>query len=103
MRPQDSHLRISSPSRSFCATCGRNMTLHKTLDKAQQGEELVIDSVPEDDPALLKYFVEQNLVPGREVDVREAAKTRGVITLDSGAGDIVFSYDVAAKIRVCPR
>ena len=75
----------------------------KTLDKAEQGEELVIDSVPEDDHALLKYFVEQNLVPGREVDVREAAKTRGVITLDSGGGDIVFSYDVAAKIRVCPR
>ena len=75
----------------------------KTLDEAKQGEELVIDSVPEDDHALLTYFVEQNLVPGREVDVRETAKTRGVITLDGGDGDMVFSYDIAALIRVSPR
>ena len=72
----------------------------KMLDEAQQGEELVIDSVPEDDHALLTYFVEQDLVPGREVAVKEAARTRGVITLDCGSGDLVFSYDVAAKIRV---
>ena len=75
----------------------------KTLDQAKQGEELVIDSVPEDDHGLLTYFVEQNLVPGREVDVKEAARTRGVITLGGGDGDVVFSYDVAAKIRVSPR
>ena len=31
----------------------------KTLDKARQGEELVIDSVPEDDHPLLTYFVER--------------------------------------------
>ena len=75
----------------------------KTLDKAQQGEELVIDSVPEDDHALLTYFVEQSLIPGREVDVKETARTRGVITLDGGDGDLVFSYDIAALIRVSPR
>jgi DtxR family Mn-dependent transcriptional regulator len=75
----------------------------KTLDQAKQGEELTIDSVPEDDQALLTYFVEQNLVPGRAVDVKEAARTRGVITLDSEGEEIVFSYDVAAKIRVRPR
>ena len=75
----------------------------KTLDQAKQGEELTIDSVPEDDQSLLTYFVEQNLVPGRAVDVKEAARTRGVITLDSEGEEIVFSYDVAAKIRVRPR
>ena len=75
----------------------------KTLDQAKQGEELTIDSVPEDDQALLTYFVEQNLVPGRAVDVKEVARTRGVITLDSEGEEIVFSYDVAAKIRVRPR
>jgi DtxR family Mn-dependent transcriptional regulator len=75
----------------------------KTLDQAKQGEELTIDSVPEDDQSLLTYFVEQNLVPGRAVDVKEVARTRGVITLDSEGEEIVFSYDVAAKIRVRPR
>ena len=69
----------------------------KTLDQAKQGEELTIDSVPEDDQALLTYFVEQNLVPGRAVDVKEVARTRGVITLDSEGKEVVFSYDVAAK------
>ena len=80
-----------------------NTSLTKTLDNAKQGEELVIDSVPEDDHDLLTYFVEQNLVPGRKVDVKEAARTRGVITLDGDGDDLVFSYDVAAKIRVYPR
>ena len=75
----------------------------KALDRAKQGEKLVIDSVPEDDQALLTYFVEQNLVPGREVDVKETARTRGVMTLDCGGDELVFSYDVAAKIRVYPR
>ena len=75
----------------------------KKLDTAKQGEELIIESVPEDDQALLGYFVDQNLVPGREVDVKETAKSRGVITLDCGDDELVFSYDVAAKIRVRPR
>ncbi len=75
----------------------------KTLDRAADGEELVIDSVPEDDQELLTYFVEQNLVPGQRFDVKEAARTRGVITLVREGSELVFSYDVAAKIRVCPR
>ena len=29
---------------------------------AERGEELVIDSVPEDDQELLTYFVNQNLI-----------------------------------------
>ena len=75
----------------------------KTLEEAKQGEELVIYSVPEDDQALLTYFVEQGLIPGREVDVKEAARTRGVITIECDDTEIVFSYDVAGKIRVAPR
>ena len=74
----------------------------KTLDAATEGEALIIDSVPEDDQALLDYLVESEILPGREALVKEAAVTRGVITLDCGGEDIVFSYDVAAKIRVYP-
>ena len=75
----------------------------KTLDRAKDGEKLAIDSVPEDDQALLTYFVEQNMVPGTAVDVKEAARTRGVITLECDGREMVFSYDVAAKVRVYPR
>ncbi len=75
----------------------------KTLDKANTGEQLVIDSVPEDDQDLLTYFVERNLIPGREIVIEEAAQARGVITLRTQDEEIVFSYDVAAKIRVRPQ
>ena len=75
----------------------------KTLDRAIDGEKLAIDSVPEDDQALLSYLVKQDMVPGREVDVKEAARTRGVITLEFDDRELVFSYDVAAKIRVYSR
>ena len=75
----------------------------KTLDKARDGEKLAIDSVPEDDQGLLSYFVEQDMVPGRAVDIKEAARTRGVITLECDGRELVFSYDVAAKIRVYTR
>lgn len=72
------------------------------LDMAKEGGDFVVDSVPEDDQGLLEYFVEKNILPGREVRVREKAEARGVITLDSGGDEVVFSYEVATKIRVCP-
>ena len=73
------------------------------LDKSEVGEQLVIHSIPEDDQALLKYLVDNSLVPGQPVSVKDVAATRGVITLQCNGRDVVFSYDVAAKIRVRPR
>ena len=73
-----------------------------SLDMAMDGSELVIDSVPEDDQALLEYFVDKKILPGQRVRVNEAAETRGVITLATEEGEVVFSYDIAAKIRVYP-
>ena len=75
----------------------------RPLDESDVGEQLVIHSIPEDDQALLKYLVDNSLVPGQVVTVKDAAVTRGVITLQCNGLDVVFSYDVAAKIRVCPR
>ena len=75
----------------------------KPLDEASPGQELVIDSIPEDDQALLEYFVRNALVPGKGVSVKEAAMSRGVITLVTDGAEIVFSYDVASKIRAYPR
>ena len=43
------------------------------------------------------------MVPGTEFNVKEAARTRGVITLECDGRELVFSYDVAAKVRVYPR
>ena len=72
------------------------------LDTVTDGMEMVIDSVPEDDQALLEYFVEKNILPGQKIRINEAAESRGVITLDCGDEEVVFSYDIAAKIRVYP-
>ena len=73
-----------------------------SLVKARPGDNLVIDRVPEDDQALLEYLVANELVPGRAVMVKEVAPSRGVITLLRDENELVFSYDVAAKIWVCP-
>ena len=74
----------------------------RPLDQASAGDRLIIDSIPEDDQALLEYLVVNKLVPGQLVTVKETAVTRGVVTLDCEGGEVVFSYDVAAKIWICP-
>ena len=73
-----------------------------SLDVAREGSEMIIDSVPEDDQALLEYFVEKNILPEQKVIVKETAETRGVITLDCDGDEVVFSYDIAARINVYP-
>ncbi len=70
------------------------------LDEAREGQSLVIDKVPEDDEALLEYFVRNSVLPNQPVTVKEAALYRGVIILECGGADVVLSYEVAARIRV---
>ncbi|HIC24740.1 MAG TPA: metal-dependent transcriptional regulator, partial [Gammaproteobacteria bacterium] len=53
----------------------------RALDQASAGDRLIIDSIPEDDQALLEYLVGNKLVPGQLVTVKETAVTRGVVTL----------------------
>ena len=72
------------------------------LDKAIPGQRLLLDRIPEDDQPLLEYFVENNLVPGQPVLVKEASESRGVVTVVCDGKEAVFSYDVAAQIRAYP-
>ena len=73
-----------------------------TLDEALPGQKLIIDRIPEDDQALLEYLVTNSLIPGQRVVVKEAAVPRGVITLLRNGSETVFSYEVAALVRVVP-
>jgi len=73
-----------------------------SLDEATPGQEMAVDRIPEDDQALLEYLVACNLIPNQSVVVKEAATSTGVITVECGGSEIVFSYDVASKIRVYP-
>ena len=73
-----------------------------SLDKANPGREMAVDRIPEDDQALLEYLVASRLTPNQPVVVKEAATSTGVITVVCDGNEIVFSYDVAAKIKVIP-
>jgi len=73
-----------------------------SLGEARSGQRLVIDRIPEDDQDLLEYLVDKKLIPGQVVIVMEVAPTRGVVTLSCSDEEVVFSYEVAAKIRAYP-
>jgi len=70
------------------------------MTTAPEGRRLAVDRVPEDDQALLKYLVDNRLIPGESVVVREVAPYRGVITLDCDGRDVVVGYEVATRIWV---
>ena len=83
---------------------GHRPRMHSiVLASAGPGQTVVVDRIPEDDQALLEYFVANKLVPGQAVVVKETAVPRGVITLICDGRELVFSYEVAAKIWVCPQ
>ena len=73
-----------------------------TLDKASPGEEVIIDRVPEDDQALLEYFVANKLIPGQVATVEEVDYPRRVVSLRCDGKSVVFSYDIATQIWARP-
>ena len=72
------------------------------LDEAPTGQVVVVDRIPEDDQPLLRYLVNNGIMPTSEIQVVEAAPYRGVITLRSNGNHVVLAYEVASRIRVCP-
>ena len=73
-----------------------------SLDKAAKDQKLIIDNVPEDDQELLEYLVGHHIIPGQKITVKEAAPTRGVLTLQVDSEEVVFSYDIASMIMAYP-
>lgn len=74
----------------------------KTLDHASPGQKVTIDRVPEDDQALLEYFVFNKLIPGQVAIVEEVDYPRRVVSLRCDGKPVVFSYDIATQIWVRP-
>ena len=70
------------------------------LSEVMADQEKVIDRVPEDDRALLEYFVANNIIPGTSVWVMEVAPYRGIIRLDCSGNEIVVGYEVAERVWV---
>ena len=70
------------------------------LSSAVPDQRVIIDRVPEDDQALLEYFVEAGLLPGNTVEVLEAEAFRGVIKLLCDESEVVLGYEVAERLWV---
>lgn len=74
-----------------------------SLERCAPEQEMVIDRIPEDDQPLLEYLVENELIPGAVILIKETAMPRGVITLVCNDNQVAFSYEVASKIWVRPQ
>lgn len=70
------------------------------LSNARSGQTLILDQLPEDDQALLQYFVSSQMTPDQLIEVVELAPFRGIIKLSCNNKDVVISYAVAEKIKV---
>ena len=72
------------------------------LDQAQPGIGYCVDRVPEEDQELLRFLVEQGILPRNTITVVEASPHRGIITIKTEKGEGALSYGVAARIWVRP-
>ena len=56
--------------------------------------------VPDRDPELLRYLGALSLIPGSDVELRDAAPFGGPLTIRAGGDDHAVSRELAARIRV---
>ncbi len=70
------------------------------LSDAPAGERRRISQIPDEDYPLLKYMVDNGILPGQEVTIADNAPYRGVIDLDLDGSRVSIGIDVAQRIRV---
>jgi len=68
------------------------------LDKALVGSNYYVARVPEEDSDLLKFLVEQAILPQEQLTIVDASPHLGVITLRTKIGEAAIGYSVAAQI-----
>ena len=73
-----------------------------TLDAAEPGRSYVIDRVPEEDPQLLKFLSDSEIVPEQAVTVVGATPFLGVMEVAAGQGQVSMGFNVAHQIVVRP-
>jgi DtxR family Mn-dependent transcriptional regulator len=72
------------------------------LDRAETGDELIIQRITEEaeaDPQLMKYLQEHGVAPGARMTVREATRFNALIVLEGEQGAVSLGSPVAAKLR----
>ena len=73
-----------------------------TLDAAVAGGRYVVDRVPEEDPQLLKFLADSQIVPEQEITVADATPFLGVMELATQQGPVSMGFNVAHQIVVRP-
>lgn len=73
-----------------------------TLDTGEPGRSYVIDRVPEEDPQLLKFLSDSEIIPERTVTVAGATPFLGVIEVATGQRQVSMGFTVACQIVVRP-
>ena len=59
-----------------------------TLNQAVAGQRVLISKVRDEDAAMLDYFGDRNLVPGRRLRVREVRALDGVVTVEDEDAEV---------------
>ncbi|MDE2765761.1 MAG: metal-dependent transcriptional regulator [Chloroflexota bacterium] len=72
------------------------------LSETAVGERCEIRQIPDEDYPLLKYMVDNGVLPGQAVTVADNAPYRGVIDLDVDGRRVSIGIEVAQRVRVAP-
>jgi DtxR family Mn-dependent transcriptional regulator len=72
----------------------------RTLLALAPGERARVSRVPDGDVDLLRYLAGLELVPGREVELKELAPFEGPVTVRSASGEHAISRALAAVIGI---
>ena len=73
------------------------------LQQLTAGQRGVVERIPEEDPELIKYFVENDIRPGSHIEFKEYAPYKGTTTLVISGREVVISPAIAANVWVEPQ
>ncbi|MDZ7687551.1 MAG: metal-dependent transcriptional regulator [Halobacteriales archaeon] len=73
----------------------------ETLDTHSEGDEVVVESVEDDDAEVLEYLEENGVVPDANVAVVEVAPF-GMVTVRVDGNEVALPNEVARRVRVRP-
>ncbi len=72
------------------------------LSDAKSKTAYVVTRIPDEDFPLLRYLVENQILPGQRISVEDVANYRGVVDVARNGEKVSLGMDVASRIRVRP-
>ena len=85
---------------------GSNYVINKKavkLTSVDSSVTFIVDRIPVDDEALLKYLVDNNVQPGQPGNVKLFNKSAGTVTIVCSGVESVFGLSVANTIWIIPK